>query len=85
MLTSILPVGDADFYTAGFAYRASEGSLWEVGFGYLVSTIDVPGGASTNANSTDESVNILYNPYAGIDFKGRVEGILVELSYTSDF
>lgn len=81
----LLPVGDADLYTAGFAYQMSQDQLVEVGFGYLISIIDVPGGTSTNANSTDESINILYNPYAGIDFEGKVEGIIVELSYTTKF
>ena len=81
----LLPIGDAELYTAGFAFQLSEDQLLEFGVGYLISTIDVPAGTSTNANSTDESINILYNPYAGIDFSGKVEGVMVELSYTSEF
>jgi len=81
----LLPIGDAELYTAGFAYQMSEDQLLEFGVGYLISTIDVPAGTSTNANSTDETINILYNPYAGIDFTGKVEGVMVELSYTSEF
>lgn len=81
----LLPLGDADLYTAGFSYQLSRDQLFEFGIGYLVSSIDVPAGASSNANSTDESINILYNPYAGIDFSGKVEGVMLELSYTSEF
>ncbi len=81
----LLPVGDADLYAFGFEYKLGNNQLIEAGFGYLLAKADVPAGSSSNANSTDQTTNIIYNPYAGTDFSSQVQGLLFELSYTSYF
>lgn len=81
----LLPVGDAELFGFGFAYRLGADQMVDVGFGYLLAKADVPAGSSTNANSTDQATNIIYNPYAGTDFSSQVQGLLFELSYTSQF
>ena len=81
----LLPVGDAELFAFGFEYRLGASQIIEAGFGYLLAKADVPAGSSSNANSTDQATNIIYNPYAGTDFSSQVEGLLFELSYTSTF
>ena len=81
----LLPLGDADLFTCGLSYQMSKTQLVELGFGYLHASADVPAGSSTNANSTDQYKNFIYNPYAGTDFKSEVNALLAELSYTTHF
>ncbi|MCG8311788.1 MAG: outer membrane protein transport protein [Pseudomonadales bacterium] len=81
----LLPLGDAELYALGFEYRLAGNQIVEGAFGYLLAEADVPAGSSTNANSTDQSLNFIYNPYAGTDFSSQVQGLLFELSYTSYF
>lgn len=81
----LLPLGDADLYTGGFEYKMGEGQLLAVGVGYLVASADVPANSSTNANSTDDYHNFIYNPYAGTAFESSAEAFLLELSYRSQF
>lgn len=81
----LLPLGDAELFAFGFEYRFDADQTLEAGFGYLLADADVPAGSSTNSNSTDQLNNIIYNPYAGTDFKSQVQGLLFEVSYTSTF
>ncbi|OUS25491.1 hypothetical protein A9Q99_21365 [Gammaproteobacteria bacterium 45_16_T64] len=81
----LLPLGDADLYTFGFSYQMAKDELLEFGFGYMHAEADIPAGSSTNANSTDQYNNFLYNPYAGTDIETSVDAILIEFSYTSTF
>lgn len=81
----LLPLGDAELFGFGFEYRLGTNQVLEAGMGYLRANADVPAGSSTNANSSDQANNIIYNPYAGTDFSSQVQGFLFELSYTSEF
>ncbi|MCG8316298.1 MAG: outer membrane protein transport protein [Pseudomonadales bacterium] len=81
----LLPLGDAELFAFGFEYRLAADQIVEAGIGYLYAEANVPAGSSTNANSTDQLNNIIYNPYAGTDFSSQVEGVLFELSYTSEY
>lgn len=81
----LLPLGDADLYTFGIEYQMSQTQLLELGVGYMEAKADVPAGSSTNANSSDQFLNFIYNPYAGTDFKSEAKAVLLELSYTADF
>ncbi|MCG8313753.1 MAG: outer membrane protein transport protein [Pseudomonadales bacterium] len=81
----LLPLGDAELYGFGFSYHLAHDELWELGFGYVHASADVPANASTNANSNDDWNNFIYNPYAGTDFKSNMNAYLVELSYTASF
>ena len=81
----LLPLGNANLFACGFAYKMRGDQLLEVGLGYMKAHANVPANTSTNANSTDDYNNFIYNPYAGTDFKTRAQAILAELSYTAHF
>ena len=84
----LFPVADSYFYGAGFAYQQDRDTLIEFGLGYLKSEADVPANSSYNANYTGyqegeafDMGTVIYNPYAGIDFKTYVEAYLFSISY----
>lgn len=81
----LLPLGDAELFGAGFEYRMGEGRILELAVGYLRASANVPANTSTNANSTDDWNNFIYNPYAGTDFKSRANAYLMELSVQAPF
>ncbi len=81
----LLPVGDADLYSVGFAYKLPEGQVVEMALGYVAANADVPANSSTNANSSDDLNNFIYNPYAGTDFSTYLRAYLVEFSYSAYF
>ena len=81
----LLPLGDAKLFGAGFEYRMSEGRIFELAIGYMKASADVPANTSTNANSTDDWNNFIYNPYAGTDFNSNVEAFLLEFSLLAQF
>lgn len=84
----LFPIADTYFYGAGFAYQQDRDTLIEFGLGYLKSEANVPANTSYNANYTGyqegepfDMGTVIYNPYAGIDFKTYVEAYLVSISY----
>ncbi len=81
----LLPLGDAHLYSIGAEYIWKKDAVFDIALGYLIAEADVPAGSSSNANSTDQANNFIYNPYAGTDFSSQVQGILLEMSYTSAF
>ena len=81
----LLPLGDAELFSIGAGFQWKRKDRIDVALGYLLAEADVPAGSSTNANSTDQATNFIYNPYAGMDFSTRVQGVLLEMSYTSQF
>ncbi|MCG8313574.1 MAG: outer membrane protein transport protein [Pseudomonadales bacterium] len=58
----LLPLGDADLYGFGFEMKLPGKQVIDFGIGYLTAEADIPAGSSTNANSTDQANNFLYNP-----------------------
>lgn len=81
----LLPLGDADLFGAGFEYRMGKGRIMEMAIGYMRAKADVPANGSTNANSTNDWNNFIYNPYAGTDFKSSAEAFLLEFSFMAPF
>lgn len=81
----LLPLGDADLFGVGFEYKMPEGQILEMALGYMTASADVPANTSTNANSTNDYKNFIYNPYAGTDFKTSASAAMVELSYSAYF
>ena len=81
----LLPLGDAELFGFGFEYKPSRGQTIDVGLAYLHAEADVPAGTSKNSNSIDQRTNIVYNPFAGTDFKSQVNAVLLEFSYHSQF
>jgi len=85
----LLPLYDADLFTAGFAYQLSENQLIEAAAGYLTSKYSIgngPGEQSTNFNMYENNVqNVIYNPYTGVSAKVDTRVILLNLGYTSKF
>ena len=81
----LLPLGDAELFGLGIMYQPTRRQTFELGFGYLRASASVPAGTSSNANSSDQNTNIVYNPYAGTDFRSEVKACLLELSYLTYF
>lgn len=81
----LLPLGSADLFGAGFEYRMKGGRVMEMAIGYMKASADVPANSSTNANSSDDWNNFIYNPYAGTDFSSQVEAFLLEFSLLAPF
>lgn len=84
-LDVLLPLGDAQLFGAGFEYKIDRYSLLEMSGGYLLGEADVPAGTSTNANSMDTSSSFIYNPYSGLNFETKAQGLIAEINYTSAF
>lgn len=82
---TLLPLGDAQMFGTGFVFQTDHDQYLEFGFGYLLAKADVPAGTSTNANSTDQRHNIVYNPYAGTDFTSEVKAYFATLRYQTHF
>jgi len=81
----LLPVGDAELFGFGVEYTMRNDRLLEVALGYVHAEASVPANTSTNANSSDDFNNFIYNPYAGTDFSSQMNAYLLEVSYSAPF
>ncbi|HET8706880.1 MAG TPA: outer membrane protein transport protein [Pseudomonadales bacterium] len=85
----LLPIYDADLYTAGFAFQLNENQLIEGAFGYLTSKFKIKNGVgeqSSNFNMYDDSVrNAIYNPYMGLSADVDTHAYVVSVAYTNKF
>jgi long-subunit fatty acid transport protein len=80
----LLPIGEADLFSFGGGYRLDRYTRVEAAFAYMVSRYNLPSGTSTNANSTLAG-DVVYNPYAYLDIKGKTEAFLFCVSYDQRF
>lgn len=72
----LLPFPDLDYYAAGFGLKLPHQTTLNVALGLMINTsYTVPDNGSTNLNSTDFT-NLVYNPYAGLNYKQRTTIII---------
>lgn len=80
----LIPIGDADLYTAGFGYQLSERGRFDFGCGYLVSKIDIQPGESRNSTSMIEG-DVVYNPFRGLRVQHELNALIVTMAYSTAF
>lgn len=73
---------DVDFYGAGIGLQLPKKMKLDLGLGYLVNkSLEIDNNESTNMNSTDFT-RIVYNPYAGLDYKQETAIYLASFTVT---
>ena len=80
----LAPLGDADLYGIGAGYRWDKDTEIDIGFNYLISKQDIPAGTSCNVNCSG-LLDMVYNPYADLDIKTKVEAYIFSISYRTTF
>lgn len=80
----LLPIGSGILYGLGFSYKLEDSTVWDVGFAYFHTQVDMPGGSSEMGNSTNVT-KLIYNPYQGQDIRANLDVILFEMSYMQPF
>ncbi|MCF8025074.1 MAG: outer membrane protein transport protein [Desulfobacteraceae bacterium] len=75
-------VPDMEFYGAGLGVHLPHDVKIDLGFGYLFNKeLTIENNESTNMNSTDFT-NIVYNPYAGLDYEQETEIYIASFAMT---
>lgn len=80
----LIPIGAADLYTLGFGYKLWENSRMDMGFGYLITRLDIAPGESRIANSTIEG-DVVYNPFRGLRIEHQLESFILAMTYSTAF
>lgn len=80
----LVPLGEADLFTFGASYLLKKGTVVEVAYAFLDSSDSVASGSSSNANS-DDSADLIYNPYAGLAFENKTSAHIFVLNYNAPF
>ncbi|NEX64051.1 OmpP1/FadL family transporter [Noviherbaspirillum galbum] len=80
----VAPLPDAKVYSVGFNYKISRDTELNVGASYMKGDFSVPARGSCNINC-DNLLNIIYNPYAGLDVSGGIRVRYLGMSYTKHF
>ncbi|MBL4867007.1 MAG: outer membrane protein transport protein [Pseudomonadales bacterium] len=80
----LIPLSDLDLFAAGFSYKLSKHSTFELAVVYTKSEMFIPTGSSTNGNDTRYN-NFIYNPTAGLDTYSLLEVFILETSYRTTF
>jgi long-subunit fatty acid transport protein len=78
------PMPDTKLFSVGFNYKLSPDSDINVAASYLRGDFNVPARSSCNMNC-DNFLNIVYNPYAGLDVAGGIRVRYLGFSYTKRF
>ncbi len=80
----LLPIAEADLFSAGAGYQLDKFSRVDFAVGYLVSKFDAPVGKSDNANNGVPG-DVVYNPYSRLSFEGKTTAVLLAASYEEKF
>lgn len=67
----IAPLPDLKLYGLGFGYKFDKDSSVDVGIALAHGTFNIPAGKSCNLNCTG-FMNVIYNPYAGLNVNGDI-------------
>jgi len=80
----VAPMPDSKMYSVGFNYRIDRKSDINFGASYLKGDFNVPANTSCNLNCTN-FLNVIYNPYAGLDVSGGIRVRYFGISYNERF
>ncbi len=83
-LDFLVPIADAKLYTLGVGYQPDRTTQVDVALGYMVSRFNAPSGTSLNANNT-RAGDVVYNPFAYLDFTGKTTAYLLAFSIDQTF
>lgn len=83
-LDLMAPISNLDMYSVGGEWRFRNKSTLDFSLSYLATEDFIPANGSTNINSVDP-INLIYNPYAGLDVTSSVKVVIFNLNYHRRF
>ncbi|WP_051155348.1 OmpP1/FadL family transporter [Noviherbaspirillum massiliense] len=80
----VAPLPDTKLYSVGLGYKLDDKSEINIGASYMKGSFNAPANSSCNMNC-DNFLNVIYNPYAGMDVSGDIRVRYFGITYNKRF